>query len=48
MEWEGFNGNGWGLEICAAAPFVEWVWFEAEQEEPVGKGVELCGGPISL
>lgn len=48
MEWEGSNGNRWGLEIRGAAPFEEWVWFEAEQEEPVEKGVELCGGPIFL
>ena len=40
MGWEGFDGNRWSLEIRGAAPFEEWVWFEAEQEEPVEKGVE--------
>lgn len=44
MKWEVFNGNRWCLEIRGAAPFEEWVWFEAEREEPEGKGAELCVG----
>lgn len=40
----GVNGNGWGLEVGGAAPFEEWAWFEAEQEEPLGKEAELCVG----
>lgn len=48
MKWEGFNVNGWGLEIRGPAPFEEWVWLEVEREEPVGKGAELCVGTVSL
>lgn len=44
VKWEVFNGNRWCLEIRGAAPFEEWVWFEAEREEPEGKGAELCVG----